>query len=340
MKAIAIIALLSAVALPSVHAAEVCAIPHFSSLPGGFRYDFPPGFGPKGFKFAGEHIPLNRPDVRNRILTELNYLLLDRRSLVVTWLTRADALRPTINDVLKEYRLPREFIYLAAIESSYNSRALSSAGAYGYWQFIKSTATCGPRGCDEYDWKMNISRWHDDRADLVRSTHSAARYLAWMNRIRKVRLEGKQERSGFGNWLLATAAYNAGPARVTERMNTYGADSYWDIPLPIETERYVPRWIAIALISRYRTHYGVQARPRPKVAFDTVRKRLKKDLSVTAIARMLDTTPRVIWTLNSRLDIEGAEFPAKYRGKHIPHTINIPRGSKREFLAELKKNGY
>jgi hypothetical protein len=188
---------------------------------------------------------------------------------------------------------------------------------------------------------MSITKWKDERADLTCSSHSAARYLAWMNRVLKVRLPGEKERDGLGNWLLAAAAYNAGPGRVLERLGSYDADSYWDVPLPPETEKYVPRWIAIGLISRNRAFYGVNISHRRRIAFETVRKlRLRKDLTFTEMAKLLDTTPRAVWALNTQIPPEKGVFPAKSRRRVLRHSINIPVGTRKKFLAQLKAHGY
>lgn len=305
------------------------------------RYGFPPVTETNGLIFAGVRVPIQRADVRARLLREINYLLLDRRSRVLLWLTRADSLRPIILPILQKYKIPSEFIYLAAIESSYNGRALSSAGAFGYWQFIKSTAAQGPSGCDEYDWKMHITTWKDERGDLIKSTHSAARYLAWMNRVKKVALDDKGPTEGFNDWLMSAAAYNAGPSRVVQRINAFGASSYWDIPLPKETEQYVPRWMALTLISRNREFYGVQVPSRGQFNFDTVNKViLKKDLSFTAMARMLGISPRLVWELNSRIPAEKAVFPARTGKMAVSHTIHVPKGASKKFLAQLAAQGY
>ncbi len=318
-----------------------CPPPHFSTVQDGFGYGLPQTIEQRGLVFAGTRIPLSRADVRRRIVKEINYLLLNKRSLVLLWLGRADALRPVMTPVLHKYHLPPEFIYLAAIESNYDARALSSSGAFGYWQFIKSTALCGPVGCEQYDWKMNITRWKDDRADLVHSTHSAARYLAWINRVKKFSLNGKSDKEGFNDWLLTAAAYNAGPKRVVDRLNAFGAASYWDVPLPVETERYVPRLIALGVIAAHRDFYGVSVPPPGAVNFDTLRNvRLKKDLSFTAMARLLDTTPRVIWKLNTHIPHEKAVFPARFGRAAIEHTIRIPKGTTKKFLAQLAAHGY
>jgi peptidoglycan lytic transglycosylase D len=320
---------------------SACPPPHFDTISDGFRYGFPPRIEKTGLVFASKSVPIHRRDVRNRILKELNYLLQDRRSRVLLWLSRADSLKPVIAPILRKYGVPPEFLYLAAIESSYNSRALSSAGAFGYWQFIKSTAQCGPAGCDQYDWKMHITKWMDDRADLVHSTHSAAKYLAWMNRVKKVSIGETAERQGFHDWLLTAAAYNAGPTRIIQRLSSFRAHSYWDVPLPIETEKYVPRWIAIGLISHHRDFYGVQIPSRPKVAFDVVEKvRLEKDLSFVAMARLLEITPRTVWALNTRIFPEKGVFPARSGRTVITHTIRVPKGARNRFLAQLVAHGY
>ncbi len=317
-----------------------CSAPHFSSLDGA-RYGFPPSIEKGGLTFAGVKIPIERPDVRKRILKQVNYLLQDRRSKLLHWLLKADTHSRVILPILKEYDLPEEYIYLAAIESSFNSRALSSAGAYGFWQFIKSTAVCGPHGCDQYDWKMNINKWKDERANLSISTHAAARYLCWLNRVKKVDLENSPPRNGFQDWLLTSAAYNAGPQRVTKQMIAFKTTSYWDTPLPIETEKYVPRWMAVWLIHKYRDFYGIRIPKQQHIKFDTVLNvKLQKDLSFTTMAKLLSSTPREVWAINTEVAPEKGVFPGKKGRSGIHHTINVPHGMKSKFLAQLAKHGY
>jgi membrane-bound lytic murein transglycosylase D len=307
----------------------------------GVSYGFPPKIESHGLTFASRQIPISRRDVRTRILQEINYLLLDRRSRLLVWLSRADALKPVIVPILTRYRVPPVFLYLAAIESNYDPRALSSAGAFGYWQFIKSTALRGPSDAAEYDWKMRITGWKDERADLTQSTHSAARYLAWMHRVKKIELSNQEPRSGLQDWLLTAAAYNAGPARVIQRLNLFGASSYWDVPLPSETERYVPRLIAVWIISNHRKFYDIHVPSCHSVAFDTLSNvRLVKDLSFAVMAKLLGTTPRQVFMLNSQIPAQKAVFPAQSGRSVIQHTIHVPRGKAREFRARLAAHGY
>jgi Transglycosylase SLT domain len=327
--------------MPAARASSVCIAPQFNSIPGGFRYGFPPDVVRRGLVFAGSNILIHRRDVRKRILTQVNYLLQDRRSRVLGWLERADELRPIMAPILRKYGVPPEFIFLAAIESSYNGRAMSSAGAYGYWQFVKATAVCGPSGCDQYNWKMKITPWKDERADLIRSTNSAAKYLAWINRVQKVSLDGRGQRDGFHDWLLTAASYNAGPKAVIRRLNAFHTTSYWNVSLPTETETYVPRLIAAWLIHKHRDFYGMHIPPKPTLTFDTIRRlRLRKDLTFAAAAKLLDTTPRKVWFLNTQISPAKAVFPAKSGRAVIEHTINVPKGRGAKFLAELAAHGY
>lgn len=318
--------------------------PHLVTLKDGCRYGFPPHVEKRGLSFGEQRIPLEREDVRERILKEINYLLLDKRSLLLLWLTRSDALRPLVMRILRTYSsygFPEEFLYLAGIESSYDSRARSSAGAYGYWQFIKPTAVSASGAPAELNWVMTVNHWKDERGDLVKSTHAAARYLIWLNRERRISLEGQPEQKGFNDWLLSAAAYNAGPGRIVERLNAYRATSYWDVALPPETEAYVPRLIALCLISSHRKFYGVDVERVTPLAFETVEKiRLKKDLSFASLAQLLGTTPRQIGWLNSQISPEKGVFPAQQERKPIEHTIHIPQGTKSRLLAGLRANGY
>jgi membrane-bound lytic murein transglycosylase D len=100
--------------------------------------------------------------------------------------------------------------------------ALSLKGARGVWQFMPDTAR-------RYGLVVDGAR--DDRIDVVRSTHAAARYLRGL-------------RARFGDWSLALAAYNAGEAAVRDAISDGASLAFGSIRdhgrLPIETLRYVP----------------------------------------------------------------------------------------------------
>ena len=59
-----------------------------------------------------------------------------------------------------------------------------------------------------------------------------------------------------------------------------------------------------------------------------------------AIAGFIESTPRVIWSLNTQVPPEKAVFPARSGRKPIEHTIHVPKGKGRQLLAQLAAHGY
>jgi membrane-bound lytic murein transglycosylase D len=110
------------------------------------------------------------------------------------------------------------------VESSFDRRALSPAGAAGLFQLMPDTAR-----------RFGLSLWpRDQRFQPEPSATAAARYLKYLY-------------DRFKDWRLALAAYNAGEGTVQKLLNRYKTDSYDAIAehLPAETQMYVPRIEAI-----------------------------------------------------------------------------------------------
>ncbi len=153
---------------------------------------------------------------------------------------RAEPYLYYILEELEERELPGELIALAIVESGFQPFAYSHGRAAGIWQFIPGTARL-------FGLKMNY--WYDGRRDLVAATDAA---LAYLERLA----------TAFDNdWLLAMAAYNAGRGNVRaamERAEAQGrAPDYWNLQLPPETMRYVPRILAIRDILNKPEAYGI-----------------------------------------------------------------------------------
>lgn len=187
---------------------------------------------PNNLNFAGESIPLHKPDVRERVDKELlvntywqsNALLLIKRS---------HKFFPIIEPILEKHGIPNDFKYLAVIESGLQN-VTSSAGAKGFWQLMPDTAK--ERGLEVND---NV----DERYHLEMATEAACNYL----------IDSKEL---FGTWTLAAAAYNAGNRGITRNMEKQKVDNYYDLLLSSETQRYVPRIIAIKEILSHPEKYG------------------------------------------------------------------------------------
>lgn len=135
---------------------------------------------------------------------------------------------------LERNQLPLELALLPIVESAYRPFAYSHGRAAGLWQFIPAT---GRMYGLEQNW------WYDGRRDVYAATRAAA---AFFNRLGE---------DYDGDWLLALAAYNAGPGTVNRAIRRNRAagkpTDYWSLALPRETMQYVPRLLAIkALVTR------------------------------------------------------------------------------------------
>lgn len=146
---------------------------------------------------------------------------------------KAQALR-TIDKILDQHRIPRELKYLAVIESALNSTATSPVGAKGYWQFMEPTGRM---------MGLKIAGGRDDRTDLNKSTHAAAKYLAYLY-------------DEFEDWLLVVASYNCGPRPVINAIKKTGKNDFWSIKkyLPKETQNHVMAFVATATIMERMPH--------------------------------------------------------------------------------------
>ena len=187
---------------------------------------------PDHLDFAGETVPLNDPDVYERM---------DRELLVNTYwqsngllmFKRAEKYFPVIEPILKKNGIPDDFKYLAVIESGLIN-AVSPAGARGVWQIMPATAR--ENGLEVND---NV----DERYHLEKSTEVACKYL----------LKSKES---LGSWTLAAAAYNAGNSGVSKRLEEQQVTNYYDLLLGEETGRYLFRIIALKEILKNPEKYG------------------------------------------------------------------------------------
>ena len=193
---------------------------------------------PDYLDFAGERMPLENPDILERM---------DRELLVNTYwqsngllmFKRAKKYFPVIEPILAEYGIPEDFKYLAVIESGLTN-ASSPAGAKGVWQILKGTAK-------ENGLEVNANV--DERYHLEKATRVACKYL----------LKSKER---LGSWTNAAAAYNAGNAGVSRRLKAQKVNGYYDLLLGEETGRYIFRIVALKEILNNPDKYGYNFRDK------------------------------------------------------------------------------
>ncbi len=308
--------------------------PPVVSLRAGPRQDLPPDLAEHGLFLCGEPIPLERPEVKARIAYQIEHLLTDLRDTTGIWLKRTQRYRKIVHAVLTEEGLPPEFALVPALESGYDGAAVSPAGARGWWQFTKGAAVHSLAVRPGEDWTLDVSKYHDDRCDLVLSTRSAARYLKWIR-------EHLGQSGAKASWLVTAAAYNAGFVKTKERLAAYAGSNFWDIKLPTETEVYVPRWIALHIIDSHRSFYGLDIPDVPPIEIDTIGGlRPRVDIPLSLLAAVTESSEQATRTLNPALDRNERYLRAAINNQEATHTIHVPKGYGTVVLDFLGANGY
>ncbi|HMV14868.1 MAG TPA: lytic transglycosylase domain-containing protein [Chitinophagales bacterium] len=187
---------------------------------------------PESVSFAGENVPLDDIEVRERLDRELSVNAYWQSSTIIM-LKRANRWLPTIEKILKEESVPDDFKYLCMAESALDN-AISSAGASGFWQFMKTTGL---------QYGLIINSDVDERYNLEKSTRAACRYL-------------RDAKEKTGSWTAAAAGYNMGLAGVNKQQLLQGETAYYDLFLNTETSRYVQRIVALKIIHQHQKDYG------------------------------------------------------------------------------------
>jgi hypothetical protein len=187
---------------------------------------------PANLNLAGERVPVEIPDVKERMERELlvntywqsNGLLL---------IKRVNKYFPILEPLLKKYGLPDDFKFLALAESGFTDET-STVGAAGIWHFMKTTGK---------EYGLEINKNVDERYHIEKSTKVAAEYL-------------KNSKERFNSWTLAAAAYNAGNYGVARRLEAQQVTNYYDAKMADETERYIFRILALKEIINNPEKYG------------------------------------------------------------------------------------
>ncbi len=228
--------------------------------------------------------------------------LLERSALYIAYVV----------DELERHDLPRELALLPVVESAYDPFAYSAGRASGMWQFIPGTAKF---------YGLRRDTWYDGRRDVRASTQAALRYLADLYE------------NSDGDWLHAIAGYNAGwgaVSRAIEKNRRRGRSlSAWDLPLPSETQAYVPRFCALTLLVRNPEKYGVRLPPIPeRKYFAPVNVGSQIDLAIAA--ELADISIDEIYYLNPGF----SRWATPPQG---PHELLVPKGKRTQFLQALEE---
>ncbi|RTZ98139.1 MAG: lytic transglycosylase [Deltaproteobacteria bacterium] len=259
--------------------------------------------------FCNEPVPLDDPAIRERFEKEL-LLILWNRPQAILWMKRSTRCFPFIEKALKKNKLPDDLKYLAVAESALRPHARSGKSAVGYWQFVKSTGK---------KYGLRIDRDIDERRNLAASTRAAMAYFKALYAM-------------FGSWSLSAAAYNMGEQGLQAEILVQETDDYYRLYLPLETQRYIFRILAIKLILENPRAYGFAITPGdlyPPRRTDSVSISSPGQIPLQIVAQAARSSFKTIKDLNPQI-----------RGHYLvagTHTLLIPEGSARGFKRRLEK---
>ena len=261
-------------------------------------------------EFCNEHVPLKEQDVRERFEKELLLSLWDRPQAIL-WLKRSTRYLPHIEKALRESGMPDDLKYVAIAESALRPHAGSSKGAIGFWQFLRGTGRKHGLVIDEY---------LDERRNVFASTRAAIKYF----------MELKNQ---FKSWTLAAAAYNMGEEGLKAEILEQDTEDFYDLYLPLETQRYIFRILLVKLIFSDPERYGFVLTEEDfysPLTFDRIHIECSEEIPIRIIADAAKTHFKEIKDLNP--EIRG-HYLAK--GKH---EILVPEGASKGFQARYKTN--
>ena len=242
----------------------------------------------------------------------INYFSGRGHKVLETALIRSGRYDEMIRRILKEEGVPQDLIYLAQAESGFHPTALSRVGARGMWQFMSSRGRA---------YGLQRDLWVDERQDPEKATHAAAHHL-------------KDLYNEFGDWYLAMAAYNSGPGTVQQAVKRTGYVDFWELykreVLPKETRNYVPIILAVTIMAKNPSQYGLEGLEREKpVPYDTVKLDYPVDLRLAA--ECVDVTPAELQDLNPSL----LRWSTPARSKDAPFELHLPAGTKDAYFGAI-----
>ncbi len=224
------------------------------------------------------------PIVTNAMVQKwMTYFLGRGRKYYGRYLMRSTKYLPMMHAELDRRGLPRDLVYLSMIESGFTTSATSYASAAGLWQFMPATAR---------QYGLRVDWWADERRDPMRATSAALTYLNYLHKMFE------------GDWMLAWASYNGGEGRVGKECRRHGTTDFWTLvergALHTETQNYVPKLMAAAIIGKHPERYGfVGVKYQPPL--DQITVEVPGGTGVDVIARSAGITDEQVLELNPGL---------------------------------------
>ena len=259
--------------------------------------------------FCGESVPLDSREVRERLEKEMLLTIWDRPQ-VVLWIKRTTRYMPIIEKMLSENEMPDDLKYVAIAESALRPHVGSSKGAIGFWQFLRSTG-------QKYGLRINAEI--DERRNIFASTLAAINYFKELYQM-------------LGSWTLSAAAFNMGELGLQTEIVSQKTNDYYQLYLPLETQRYIFRIISAKIILSDPQRFGFQFADQdlyPPLSFDRIQVESFQDTPIHIVAQAANTHFKAIKDLNP--EIRGHFLAAGM------HSLLIPKGAADGFYTRFKE---
>lgn len=196
---------------------------------------------PKMIVFAGDTIRFDRQDIYERMDRELiSFTYMHTNSTLM--LKRSERIFAKVVPILRANGVPEDLKYLMAIESNFDPKALSSAGAAGLWQFTKSTAK---------EYGLEVSSEVDERYHIEKETVAACKYFL-------------KAYDKYGDWMTVAASYNGGQNGISKRIENQRQRKAMDLWLVEETSRYMFRILTAKMFFEDPASFGFYVREKDK----------------------------------------------------------------------------
>ncbi|MBF0105246.1 MAG: transglycosylase SLT domain-containing protein [Deltaproteobacteria bacterium] len=253
---------------------------------------------------AKDHIDLNAEALTENLKYRTGFAHRFKESIVQSGMYMDEMQR-----IFEERGLPVELTVIPFIESSFNLKAYSSAGAAGIWQFIEAT---GKR-------YLKIDEFTDERYDPILAAYAAATHL-------------HHEYQLLGTWPLTINAYNTGPGRMLQAIKALETTDIGTIiknfkgaGYGTDSRNYYPEFLAALNVYNNREEYFDDLEPLPLETFEFIV--MPDDVNIKELARFAGITTSDI-----------AEMNLPLKPDVIAGNKKLPKGYLLKIKPEAKEN--
>ncbi|MBW7865162.1 MAG: LysM peptidoglycan-binding domain-containing protein [Candidatus Hydrogenedentes bacterium] len=230
-------------------------------------------------------------------------------------LDRASKYEAELRRRFREAGLPEDLVWLAMVESMFQPKVNSPAGAGGMWQFMPAT---GRR------YNLRMDSYVDERYNVSKSTTAAIEYLKYLHDYFE------------GSWELAITAYNMGEGGLSRAVMANGGDrNFWTLietppasdRMKQESKKYYPRMLAYILVNRDLDKYGFSRGTEPPD--NVIQVPVEGMYPLARLDDALGYAPGTLARLNPDL-LRDVTPPARV------HEVSVPVNDRDRFLAALQ----